>query len=54
MKERVEYSGGSFSIDTAKGKGTIIRAVWQPMQPLKIEETDSTFSEPPNKAILKP
>jgi PAS domain S-box-containing protein len=28
MKERVEFSGGSFSIDTAKGKGTVIRAVW--------------------------
>ena len=28
MKERVEFSGGSFSIDSAKGKGTVIRAVW--------------------------
>ncbi|MBI4766907.1 MAG: hypothetical protein HY787_20340 [Deltaproteobacteria bacterium] len=28
MKERVEYSGGSLSIDSVKGKGTIIRAVW--------------------------
>jgi signal transduction histidine kinase len=28
MKERVELSGGSFSIESAKGKGTVIRAVW--------------------------
>ena len=28
MKERVEFSGGSFSIDSVKGKGTVIRAVW--------------------------
>ena len=28
MRERVEFSGGSFSIASAKGKGTVIRAVW--------------------------
>ncbi len=28
MKERIEFSGGSFSIDSVKGKGTVIRAVW--------------------------
>ena len=28
MKDRVEFSGGSFSIESAKGKGTVIRAVW--------------------------
>ena len=28
MKERVELLGGSFSIDSVKGKGTVIRAVW--------------------------
>jgi PAS domain S-box-containing protein len=28
MKERTEYAGGSFSIESAKGRGTIIRAVW--------------------------
>jgi signal transduction histidine kinase len=28
MKERVESSGGSFSIESAKGKGTVILAVW--------------------------
>ncbi len=28
MKERVEFSGGFFSIESAKGKGTVIRAVW--------------------------
>jgi PAS domain S-box-containing protein len=28
MKERVEFSGGSFSIDSAKGKGTTIKAIW--------------------------
>jgi signal transduction histidine kinase len=28
MKERVEFSGGSFSIESAKGKGTVIKALW--------------------------
>ena len=28
MKERTEFSEGSFSIETAKGEGTVIRAVW--------------------------
>ena len=28
MRERVEFSGGSFSIESAKGKGTFIRAAW--------------------------
>jgi signal transduction histidine kinase len=28
MRERVELSGGSFSIESAQGKGTIIRASW--------------------------
>ncbi len=28
MKERVEFSGGSFSIESAIGKGTVIRADW--------------------------
>ena len=28
MKERTEYSGGFFTIDSAKGKGTIIKASW--------------------------
>jgi signal transduction histidine kinase len=28
MKERVEFSGGSFSVESAKGKGTVILAVW--------------------------
>ena len=28
MKERVEFSGGSFSIESAKGKGTTIKAIW--------------------------
>ena len=28
MKERVEFSGGSFSIESTRGKGTVIRAVW--------------------------
>ena len=28
MKERVEFSDGSFSINSVKGKGTVIRAVW--------------------------
>jgi PAS domain S-box-containing protein len=28
MNERAKFSGGSFSIDSVKGKGTIIRAVW--------------------------
>ena len=28
MKERVELSGGAFDIESAKGKGTLIRASW--------------------------
>jgi len=28
MKERTELSGGSFAIESAEGKGTIIRASW--------------------------
>jgi PAS domain S-box-containing protein len=28
MNERTEFSGGSFSIESAKGKGTVIRAIW--------------------------
>jgi signal transduction histidine kinase len=28
MRERAEHSGGSLLIETAKGKGTLIRAVW--------------------------
>ena len=28
MRERIELSGGSFSIDSVRGKGTVIRAVW--------------------------
>jgi signal transduction histidine kinase len=28
MKERVEFSDGSFSVESAMGKGTVIRAVW--------------------------
>jgi signal transduction histidine kinase len=28
MRERVELSGGSFKIESAEGKGTIIRASW--------------------------
>jgi signal transduction histidine kinase len=29
MKERSELSGGSFDIESAKGAGTIIRAIWR-------------------------
>ena len=28
MRERTELSGGSFSIESNKGKGTVIRALW--------------------------
>jgi signal transduction histidine kinase len=28
MRERIELSGGSFTIESAEGKGTIIRALW--------------------------
>ncbi|NIU39116.1 sensor histidine kinase, partial [Candidatus Bathyarchaeota archaeon] len=31
MKERIELSGGSFTIESATGTGTIIRASW-PLQ----------------------
>jgi signal transduction histidine kinase len=30
MKERVEFSGGSFQVESAEGKGTTIRASWPP------------------------
>ncbi len=29
MRERTELSGGSFAIESAEGKGTMIRASWQ-------------------------
>ena len=29
MKERTELSGGSFTIGSAKGGGTIVRAIWK-------------------------
>jgi PAS domain S-box-containing protein len=29
MRERTELSGGSFAVESSKGKGTIIRAVWK-------------------------
>nr|NIS61822.1 Two-component sensor histidine kinase [Pseudomonadota bacterium] len=29
MKERIELSDGSFTIESAKGAGTIIRAIWR-------------------------
>jgi signal transduction histidine kinase len=28
MRERAEFSGGSLTIDSVKGKGTTIRAQW--------------------------
>jgi signal transduction histidine kinase len=28
MRERIELSGGSFEIESAKGKGTVVRAWW--------------------------
>jgi two-component system sensor histidine kinase UhpB len=28
MKERTEFSGGLFGIESAKGKGTTVRAIW--------------------------
>jgi signal transduction histidine kinase len=28
MRERTEFTGGTFSIESAKGKGTVIRASW--------------------------
>ncbi len=30
MRERIELSGGSFSIESSKGAGTVIRATWLP------------------------
>jgi len=33
MKERIELSGGSFAIDSAQGRGTIVRASWPLEQP---------------------
>jgi PAS domain S-box-containing protein len=28
MRERTEHSGGSFAIESAKGEGTVLRAIW--------------------------
>jgi len=28
MRERIELSGGSLSIETSKGAGTVVRATW--------------------------
>jgi signal transduction histidine kinase len=28
MKERTELSSGSFEIQSTKGKGTLVRAIW--------------------------
>jgi signal transduction histidine kinase len=28
MRERAEFSGGSFDIESVRGKGTVIRASW--------------------------
>jgi signal transduction histidine kinase len=33
MRERAEFSGGSFDIESVKGKGTVIRASWPVEQP---------------------
>jgi PAS domain S-box-containing protein len=32
MRERTELSGGSFAVETSKGEGTTIRAVWKAMK----------------------
>jgi signal transduction histidine kinase len=29
MKERTELSGGSFFIESGKGEGTVVRAIWR-------------------------
>ncbi len=29
MKERTEFSGGSFTIESVKGEGTIVRSIWR-------------------------
>ena len=36
MKERAELSGGSFSIKSAKGEGTTVRASWK--HPIALQE----------------
>jgi signal transduction histidine kinase len=28
MRERAEFSGGSLTVESAKGRGTVIRASW--------------------------
>jgi signal transduction histidine kinase len=33
MKERAEFSGGSFDMESVRGKGTLIRASWLIEQP---------------------
>ncbi len=37
MRERVEYSGGSFAIESGEGKGTIIRASWPHLAEASLE-----------------
>jgi signal transduction histidine kinase len=31
IKERIRQSGGTFSIESLKGKGTVIQATWRPV-----------------------
>ena len=35
MRERAEFSGGSFDIESVRGKGTLIRASW-PIEQLSL------------------
>ena len=41
MRERAEFSGGIFSIESAKGKGTSVHAVWPYQEPSIPSETES-------------
>ena len=33
MRERAELSGGSFDIESVRGKGSVLRALWPTEQP---------------------
>ncbi len=47
MKERIGLSKGRFSISTAPGSGTVIRAVWNNLPTLLAMESEAKASRPP-------
>jgi signal transduction histidine kinase len=45
MRERAQYSGGLFSLVTAKGRGTAIRVSWPSERILSCQSTPSAFTQ---------